>query len=114
MSYLYHYTSDKGLRGIQRDGVIRSSKDITRDAVLGSGVYLTSLPPSTKDRDLQKNNWDGSRKFSSTKQNNLDNCIQFKKEDLPCAQKSRGSRDVWMVPHDIDLGKVKHRVYERQ
>jgi len=114
MSHLYHYTSDKGLRGIQRDGVIRKSEDITRDAVLGKGVYLTSLPPSTKDSDLMKNNWDGSRKFYSTKQNKLDYCIQFKKKDLPCAQKSGGSRNVWMVPHDIDLREVPFRVYERE
>jgi len=114
MSYLYHYTSDKGLRGIQREGVIRSSADTTRDAVLGRGVYLTSLPPSTKDKALLKNNWDGSRKFSSTKQNNLDYCVRFKTKDLPCAQKSGGSRDVWMVPHDIDLKEVPFRVYERQ
>jgi hypothetical protein len=114
MSSLYHYTSSKGLKGIQRDGVIRSSKDMTRDAVLGRGVYLTSLPPSTKDTALLKNNWDGSRKFYSTKQNNLDYCLQFKKKDLPGAQKAGGSRDVWMVPHDIDVREVPCTVYERQ
>jgi hypothetical protein len=114
MAYLYHYTSDEGLQGIQRDGVIRCSSDTTRDAILGKGVYLTSLPPSTKDRDLLKNNWDGSKRFYSSKQENLSYYVEFAKRDLPHAQKSGGSRDVWMVPHDIDLTKVPHRVYERK
>lgn len=114
MSNLYHYTSDEGLRGIQRDGVIRSSADTTRDAILGRGVYLTSLPPETKDTDLMKNNWDGNRNFYSSKQDNLSQYIQFCKKDLPSAQKSEGSRDVWRVPNDIDLKTVPHRVHKRK
>jgi hypothetical protein len=114
MSNLYHYTSDEGLRGIKSDRVIRSSADTTRDAVLGRGVYLTSLPPSTKDKDLLKNNWDGNRNFYSSKQDNLTHYIQFSKKDLPSAEKSGGSRNVWRVPHDIHLDEVPHRVHERK
>jgi hypothetical protein len=113
MNNLYHYTSYKGIRGIQRDGVIWSSEDITRDAVLGRGVYLTSLPPETRDKYLLKNNWDGSRRFYSTKEPNLDYCIEIKRKYLPCARKSSGSRDIWMVPHNIDLCDAPYRVYER-
>ena len=83
MSYLYYYTSDKGLRGIQRDGVIRSSSDTMRDAILGRGVYLTALPPATKDTALLKNNWDGNKKFHSNKQENLSHYIQFSKKICP-------------------------------
>ena len=114
MSYLYHYTSKKGLKGIEKDGAIRSSEDTTRDAVMGKGVYLTSLPPSTKDKHLLKNNWDSSKEFYSSKQNNLAYCIEFKKKDLYCAQKSEDSRDVYIVPHDVDLEEVPCRVYKRQ
>jgi hypothetical protein len=71
MSYLYHYTSSEGIKGIQRDGIIRSLSDTMRDAVMGKGVNLTSLGPSTDDEDLLKNNWDGGRLFYSAKQNNL-------------------------------------------
>jgi hypothetical protein len=94
MSSLYHYTTDEGLRGIQHDGVIQSSADTKRDAILGKCVYLTSLSPSTKTMDLLKNNWDGTTKFYSTKLDNLEYCIQFKKKDLPCAQEWGGSRDI--------------------
>ena len=113
MSRLYHYTSDEGLAGIKCEGIIRSSTDTTRDAVLGKGVYLTSLPPSTKDSKLLKNNWDSSKKSYSTKQDNLTHYVEFEKKDLPCAQKAEGCRDVWMVPHDIDLNEVPYTVHER-
>jgi hypothetical protein len=114
MSHLYHYTSEEGLRGIQRDGVIRSSSDTTRDAILGEGVYLTTLSPATEDTALVKNNWDGNKQFQSSKQENVSHCIQFSKKDLPSAQKSGGSRDVWVVPHAIDLKNVPHSVHKRK
>jgi hypothetical protein len=112
MKYLYHYTSSQGLRGILNDGVIWSSDD-TRDAVYGKGVYLTSLPPTTDIWDLLENNWDGSPQFYLTKLDNLDYCIEFRKKDLPHVQKTGDSRDVWKVPHDIDLGVVQFRVWKR-
>jgi len=112
MSHLYHYTSGNGLKGILNDGVIERSVG-TGDAVYGKGVYLTALPPTTDDWVLLANNWDGSVEFYLTKVDNLNYCIQFRKEDLPRARKTDSSRDVWMVPHDINLLEVPFRVWER-
>lgn len=115
MVKLYHYTSADGCSGILSQGIIRSSKDTTRDAVLGTGVYLTSLPPTTDDWRLLKNNWDGSgtRLAETLLLNKLD-CLDFyigiSSAHLPRAKKAPGKRDIWMVPHDINLNYVPHEI----
>jgi hypothetical protein len=114
MVLLYHYTSAEGCKGILRDGVIRSSTDTTRDAVLGRGVYLTSLPPTTDDWKLLKNNYDGNRKFLLEQLEKVDYYIVFDSKDLHGVTKAQGSRDVWMVPYDIDLDKVPCKVHVRR
>ena len=106
MVWLYHYTSAEGYTGILSDGVIRSSADTTRDAVLGRGVYLTSLPPSTDNWTIIKNNWDGKRRALLKKLNKVDYYIVFDSKDLPGVTRAVGKRDVWMVPYDIDLDEV--------
>jgi hypothetical protein len=106
MVLLYHYTSAEGCEGILSDGVIRSSTDTARDAVLGRGVYLTSLSPSTDDWRLLKNNWDGKRPALLSKLNKVDFYIVFDSEDLPGVTRAAGKRDVWRVPYDIDLDEV--------
>jgi hypothetical protein len=114
MSSLYHYTSSEGRKGILRDGVIRSSRDTTLDAVLGVGVYLTALPPETNTWVLLANNYDSRPEFYLTKLENVEYCIEFRMIDLPYAKKGGGDRDVWMVPYDIDLRKVQFRVWKRK
>ena len=114
MVLLYHYTSSEGCKGILSDGVIRSSTDITRDAILGKGVYLTSLPPSTGDWRLIKNNWDGKRRVLLKKLDKVDYYIVFDSEDLPGVTRAAGKRDVWMVPYDIDLDEVSCEVGVRR
>jgi len=106
MVWLYHYTSAEGYTGILSDGVIRSSADTSRDAVLGRGVYLTSLPPSTDNWTIIKNNWDGKRRALLKKLNKVDYYIVFDSKDLPGVTRAVGKRDVWMVPYDIDLDEV--------
>lgn len=120
MVKLYHYTSADGCSGIISEGIIRSSENTTRDAILGKGVYLTALPPTTADFTLLKNNWDGSRSRSRVaeslllnKLNRLDFYIEFDSTYLPSARKARGKRDIWMVPHDIDLDQVPHNICVR-
>jgi hypothetical protein len=115
MSHLYHYTSSNGLTGILNDGIIERSGDNVADgdALFGKGVYLTALPPTTDDWLLLANNWDGSVEFYLTKVDNLNYCIEFRKEDLPRAWKTDNSRDVWLVPHNINLRKVPFRVWKR-
>jgi hypothetical protein len=114
MVLLYHYTSAEGCKGILSDGVIRSSMDTTRDAVLGRGVYLTSLPPSTGDWRLVRNNWDGKRRTLLRKLNKVDYYIVFDTKDLPGVTRATGKRDVWMVPYDIDLDEVPCEVGVRR
>jgi hypothetical protein len=106
MVKLYHYTTADGCKGILKDGRIRRSTDTARDAVLGEGVYLTSLQPSTGDWRLIKNNWDGKRSTMLNKLDKVDYYIVFDSDDLRDVMKARGKRDIWMVPGDIYLDEV--------
>ena len=114
MVWLYHYTSAEGYTGILSDGVIRSSADTSRDAVLGRGVYLTSLPPSTDNWTIIKNNWDGKRRALLKKLNKVDYYIVFDSKDLLGVTRAVGKRDVWMVPYDIHLDEVPCEVGVRR
>jgi hypothetical protein len=114
MVLLYHYTSSEGCEGILQDGVIRRSENTTRDAILGKGVYLTALPPWTKDKKLLKNNWDGrSERRLLGILDKLDYYIELDSKDLPEVRKAPGKRDIWMVPYDIVLEEVPHQVCVR-
>jgi hypothetical protein len=115
MTYLYHYTSSSGLKGILKDGVIKRSGDNTGDgdAAYGKGVYLTALPPTTDNFVLLENNWDGSPEFYLTKVDNLKYCIEIRQKDLPRAVKTDPIRNVWKVPHYINLRDVQFRVWKR-
>lgn len=42
-----------------RQRKINPSEDSRTDTLLGPGVYVTGLPPATKDAYLYRNNWDG-------------------------------------------------------
>jgi hypothetical protein len=111
---LYHYTSSEGCLGIMLDGVIRSSEDSNRDAILGKGVYLTALPPWTNDKTLIKNNWDGSRERAFLKKlDRVNFYLEFDSKHLPGVRKAPGKRDIWMVPRDIVLELVPHQVCVR-
>lgn len=63
---LYHYTTKDGKEGIRDSGVIYESRKsgARDDARFGSGVYLTSLPPSSGKVQLALNNYDGSVKHA--------------------------------------------------
>ncbi|CAK0822433.1 unnamed protein product [Prorocentrum cordatum] len=54
----YHYTSERGLEGILRDGRIQPSDPNRGDAREGPGSYGTNLPPSTCGKAIAENNWD--------------------------------------------------------
>ena len=59
----YHYTTPPNAKAIIQSGVIRKSTKSARgrrdDALFGSGVYLTRVPPSTAKHEIAINNWDG-------------------------------------------------------
>jgi len=63
METYYHYTTTQNAIAIIQSGVIRKSTQNARglrdDALYGSGVYLTRVPPSTAKREIAFNNYDG-------------------------------------------------------
>ena len=54
----YHYTDEKGAKGITESGVIKQSKGERGDALFGDGTYLTRVPPTESKCDIVANNWD--------------------------------------------------------
>ncbi len=65
MVYLFHYTDKNGALGIAKSERINISKDTTRDAAFGVGVYLTSIAPTVGKKKILKNNYDNA--IDSTK-----------------------------------------------
>ena len=62
MDTFYHYTTPPAAKEIIRSGVIRKSSTNAKgldDAVYGTGVYLTRIPPTTPKFWIAFNNWDG-------------------------------------------------------
>jgi hypothetical protein len=110
MVKLHLYTTADGCKGILNDGCINRSADTTRDAVLGRGVYLTSLPPTTRDWELIKNDWDGNLWAMLDKLDKADYYIVFGSEDLPDVMKAPGKRNIWMVTYDIYLDEVPCKI----
>ncbi|CAH3167642.1 unnamed protein product [Porites evermanni] len=54
----YHYTDQRGVKGISKSKEIKASTDTTNDAVYGPGVYLTSMDPRNDPKDIIRNNYD--------------------------------------------------------
>ncbi len=57
----YAITFFQGIHGILRNRCIASSTDITRDAILGRGVYLTDIDPWNDSYKIAMNNWDDGK-----------------------------------------------------
>ena len=58
---LYHYTNKNASESIQETEVLKQSTNTIRDAILGPGVYFTSIAPGVKPPIMiVKNNWDGN------------------------------------------------------
>lgn len=55
---VYHYTTRRRARAIERSGYIRSSRN---NVAFGPGVYATKMNPTEFSReDIARNNYDGS------------------------------------------------------
>ena len=55
---VYHYSNSAGMSGIKNSGCIRQSTDIEYDAILGAGVYLTTMSPNSYSKEqIAKNNY---------------------------------------------------------
>ena len=110
---LYHYTSTQGCLGILKDSIIYYSTDLQNDAVLGRGVYFTSLPPDTSTERLLHNNWDLSDSQAEGRIHCLEYCIEVNSAHLSGAKNCGGSRDIWVYPWCVDLSLIPHKIRAR-
>ncbi|TRY79137.1 hypothetical protein TCAL_09045 [Tigriopus californicus] len=93
----YHYTDNNGGEKIMASGSINSSikSQGGRDAVLGNGVYLTSIAPKKRTEHIAANNWSNG-KSRAIKDGKLDNAVKVKLTDTAMKNLTRdtGGRDV--------------------
>lgn len=107
---MYHYTNEYAYRKILREKtLLKSSKD--RDGTnhrYGDGVYLTSLQPETGRGKIKKNNLDGVANKPKYADKTQECYFKFDKRNLPGVKnvETKGSRDVWRFPNDINLSKI--------
>ena len=110
MVVLYHYTTKSSLNGIKADKVIYQSTRKQRDAVLGPGVYLTSLNPNDHSKkSIAANNW-REGKDSRMTDGYLDYYIEIQIDDdhrrlRKCHD--RDDRDLYRFDGDIYLGEFE-------
>lgn len=103
----YHYTSDKGVEGILKDGRIDISDPRRGDAFEGPGTYGTKYPPSTRTSTIARNNWDDGWKHAMEhgKMKNYVRC-EVPREELKECRGHGGRKDGILVhPGGIDLSK---------
>ena len=102
---VYHYTDKVGYDAIRKTKKVLKSDEKTGDAILGSGVYLTSLSPRGRSKIIiAKNNYDGKQyKFAAKQEaeSKVDYWFEF---DIPESKLSKypGKRDIWLYK-DQDL-----------
>ncbi|CAH1794771.1 unnamed protein product [Owenia fusiformis] len=104
----YHYTTLEGLEAIRRSKRIKKTEVMdARDALLGRGVYFTTLRYHRFSKDtIIYNNWAvRTGCYEKIK------CVvkvmieRYQKELKP----SNCDRDIWIFQHDdVDLNKFKH------
>ncbi|KAJ9595129.1 hypothetical protein L9F63_013569 [Diploptera punctata] len=116
-SKLYHYTTESAYSRMVQSGHIRPSTNITTDAVLGQGVYLTQLPPSECNARIISNNWDNGedirKYFINQYMEKVEVCIEFDLKDLPGVKIYSGRRDIAVHRGSINLKQVPHKVHHR-
>ena len=100
--YLFHYTNKTAKQAIDKSGYIKKSTDTQRDAILGQGVYLTSMTPNNSSQSVLKNNYDGAAgKYPDNTQRHIriatNSLDQSKLKRLP------KGRDVWVYGDNINV-----------
>ena len=100
---LFHYTDYEGYRSIRRQKVILQSRQSLRDAILGSGVYLTKMSPWHYSKaQIAKNNWLDS---SATHKVAYVIIVTFSDDEPGLRRGSKDGRDIWVYKGDLDLGQ---------
>ncbi|CAH1773186.1 unnamed protein product [Owenia fusiformis] len=104
---VYHYTSEDGLKGIQSSMMIHESTDTTKDAMLGYGVYFTTMDPGQHSKEeILQNNYDSAIRAMHVKR--MDYAIEV---EIPIGQlkENPGMRNVWVHPGSVYLNDYPHR-----
>eukprot|EP01059_Diplonema_ambulator_P029740 TRINITY_DN49499_c0_g1_i1.p1 TRINITY_DN49499_c0_g1~~TRINITY_DN49499_c0_g1_i1.p1 ORF type:complete len:139 (+),score=34.33 TRINITY_DN49499_c0_g1_i1:45-419(+) len=98
--YLYHYTDKASAEQIKATGVIKKSTG-PGDCALGHGTYFTSKPPSTTNKGLLSNNYDGRSKGPDK----VESFVKVKADKIPGLVDGRQKlgRDVFKAPGDVKL-----------
>merc|ERR1711872_639001 len=110
MVKLYHYTDKAGYDAIRKTKKILKSSVGKGDAVMGSGVYLTSLSPQGRSKIvIAKNNYDGNQYLFANQQNSDGKVDYWFEFDIPESKLSKypGKRDIWLYK-DQDLSFADH------
>ncbi|CAH1773185.1 unnamed protein product [Owenia fusiformis] len=105
---VYHYTSEAGIKGIKSSMKIKQSTDKKKDAMLGEGVYFTTMTPRQHSKEeIIRNNWDGAVMAMHT--NRLDWAIEL---DIPRSRLMKNEsdgRDIFAFPGDVNLNDFPHQ-----
>lgn len=110
MDELYHYTDYCGKLGIDRDQVIKPTSQFSKYAHFGSGVYLSSIPPSEGTYKILRSNYANapSQSRNPWTGNKCDYYFKFNADDLPGVRRVEPSRQVWLFPGSINLKEVPY------
>ncbi|KAK7095435.1 hypothetical protein V1264_006839 [Littorina saxatilis] len=103
---VYHYTSNDGLKAIEKSGFIEESSLVRADdAAFGTGVYLTTLTPEQGRQRIASNNYGSDLAHKMEQQGRVECAIKLL---IPrnMLDKAKSDRDVW-----IHRGRVFLNVY---
>ena len=107
----YHYTDDKGIKGIEEKKQIDPCTNTATDAVAGKGVYFTKKGPRTKTDNLLDNNYDG---MYPKDRERVKHVVSVPTKDLPNAIKvDKPGRDVYVNPGPVNLRGVDYKVHHK-
>lgn len=91
---LYHYTDKQGKNAILQSRYIKMSDDRAGDAILGDGVYLTSMSPFDHSREsIVMNNWLDPSKTAKTEY-----VFEVKVSPSNLQKNEAGDRDIYVFP----------------
>ena len=102
---LYHYTSEDGAIGIEETQTIKSStKEGSRDARFGDGVYFTDMSPEDFTRSqVSHNNYQhpNARK-------KLAYCVIVTMPEISVNKCDAGKRQIFLHPGNVNLKDEKY------
>lgn len=105
----YHYTNEGNAKMIEASGVIKQSKRTEKgdDASFGSGVYMTTKPPTETKRNIAKNNYDGGAE-KQMRQGKLDKAVEVECSDESVSVQD-SERDIVVYRGDLNLKGRSHK-----